>query len=494
MAAWAPRWSRVSGRSPAWAALAVLACGTQDRLSLGAVTLDAGSGGPGTESGAGDRDAGSAEAGDEGGLVFPPCVGLQCSVNRSCPMGGHTTVTGKVFDPAGQNPLYSVLVFVPSDPTGTLPPITPGTTTCNTCDASIGRYVAATTTDATGSFTLRDVPTGAHVPLVVQTGKWRRKQFIQTADCAETAVPQSMTRLPRNRSEGDMPQMALLTGGCDDLGCFMRSVGIDASEFSNPHGGGRLDIYKGLNGPSLSGGDAGNCTGAGCGLWSTRQDLEYYDMVLLACECDENLQSKPAAALTAMHDWLDEGGKVFATHYHYTWFQNGGLDFQGVATWLGTSFALGSGTYALDTSFPKGQVLHDWLANLGGLSGGGIALNSVAASASTVHAPAVRWIYDPSTSAGDAKYLSFLTPVGGVPGPADAGADGGSDGGDPHYCGKAVFTDLHTSGAPSGDVPAACSPGTLTAQQKALEFLFFDLSACVAPDTMTPPLPPPSPP
>jgi hypothetical protein len=107
----------------------------------------------------------------------------------------------------------------------------------------------------------------------------------------------------------------------------------------------------------------------------------------------------------------------------------------------------------------------------------------------------VRWIYDPSTSPdSDAKYLSFLTPVGGVPGPPDGGADGGSDGGDPHYCGKAVFTDLHTSGAPSGDVPAACSPGTLTAQQKALEFLFFDLSACVAPDTTTPPLPPPSPP
>jgi hypothetical protein len=465
----------------------MMACGTQDQLSLGAIPLEAGPTEQGAEGGAGDRDGAPAEAGDESGLMLGQCVGLQCSVNRSCPNGGHTTLTGKVFDPAGQNPLYSVLVFVPTDPAGALQPIAPGTTTCNTCDASIGRYVAATTTDATGSFTLTDVPTGSHVPLVVQTGKFRRKQFVQTTDCASTAVPASMTRLPRNRSEGDMPQMALLTGGCDDLGCFMRSVGIDASEFSSPHGGGRLDVYRGDNGPGLSTGDAGNCTGPGCGLWSTRQDLEYYDMVLLACECDENIQAKPASALAAMHDWLDEGGKVFATHYHYMWFQNGGPDFQGVATWLGPSFAVGSGTYQFDTSFPKGQKLHDWLANLGALSDGGIPLTSVATSMSTAHAPAVRWIYDQSTSPENTKYLSFTTPVGGI----GTGADGGPD---PNYCGKAVFTDLHASGAPSGDVPSACTPSTLTAQQKALEFLFFDLSACVAPDTMAPPLPPPSPP
>jgi hypothetical protein len=118
-------------------------------------------------------------------------------------------------------------------------------------------------------------------------------------------------------------------------------------------------------------------------------------------------------------------------------------------------------------------------------------MTGVATSISTVQSPAVRWIYDPATTPGDTKYLSFLTPVGGVPGAADGGFDAGS--GSP-YCGKAVLTDLHTSGAPSGYVPAACTPGTLTPQQKALEFLFFDLSACVAPDTQPPPLPPPSPP
>jgi hypothetical protein len=65
------------------------------------------------------------------------------------------------------------------------------------------------------------------------------------------------------------------------------------------------------------------------------------------------------------------------------------------------------------------------------------------------------------------------------------------------YCGKAVFTDLHSSSsltATATSVPANCTVGPLTPQQKALEFLFFDLSSCVSDDTMQPPpLPPPLP-
>ena len=67
-----------------------------------------------------------------------------------------------------------------------------------------------------------------------------------------------------------------------------------------------------------------------------------------------------------MHDWLDEGGKVFATHFHYTWFQNGPADFQTVATWLGSSVGSGTCNCTIDTSFPKGQTFHDWLGAVGG--------------------------------------------------------------------------------------------------------------------------------
>ncbi|MGH7434616.1 MAG: hypothetical protein ACRENE_03000, partial [Polyangiaceae bacterium] len=70
----------------------------------------------------------------------------------------------------------------------------------------------------------------------------------------------------------------------------------------------------------------------------------------------------------------------------------------------------------------------------------------------------------------------------------------GSSGESKVYCGKAVFTDLHTSGSPSNDIPGSCPTSGLSAQQKALEYMFFDLAACVSPPNAPPPMPPANPP
>jgi hypothetical protein len=469
----------------------------------------------------GDADSGTSFAGatnnDNGstgvlfsadaGPIAAPCTGggLQCYV----PTGCNTTLSGTVYDPAGKNPLYNVAVFVPNDPAGKLPAIQTGTHSCNSCDTPIGDYVAIGVTDAKGHFSISGVPATTHVPLVVQVGKWRREVFLsQVKSCTDNQVPAAASRLPKNRNEGDMPQMGLLTGGLDDLGCFLKRMGIDDGEYSAPRAGGRLDIYQGLdsplgvtigNGPGLSNGQtAGNCTTASCPLWASKSSLEYYDMVLLACEGSESNQTKPAAAMTAMHDWLGEGGKVFATHFHYTWFKNGPTDFQSVATWLGSSAGIGAGNYTVNTGFPKGQTFHDWLGNVGALTGNAIAMNGVATSVSTIGTPATGWISDPNTSPADVKYLSFLTPIGGLPGGGplpDAGAAGDAAAGEPsapQYCGKAVFSDLHAGGGPAGDIPGACSTAAMSAQEKALEFLFFDLAACVHPDQLPPPPPPQS--
>ncbi len=425
-------------------------------------------------------------------------TGWNCKVDTTCG-SSPTTLTGKVYDPAGANPLFNIAVFIPDDPTQ-LPPITLGTHTCNTCDVPIGNYVAATQTDTSGSFTLKGVPTGKGVPVTIQVGKWRRTIPIDIPkSCATNTVQGNVLRLPSKHSQGDMPQMALLTGGFDNLGCFLYKMGVDPGEYSAPHGGGRLDIYEGVNaplgamignGPGLSnGGTAGDChSGNSCPLWASKSSLESYDMVLLACEGDTWTQTKPASSITAMHDWLNEGGKVFATHFHYLWFQSGPADFQGTATWKGTSTGFGMGNYDLDTSFAKGKYFQQWLSNVGvtSASSGTIAMNGVADSVGTVNQTppqaTVRWIYDP-LSPNDTKYLSFGTPIGG--------ATGGSGETKP-YCGKAVFSDLHAGGAPAGDVPGACKAGALTDQEKALEFLFFDLSACVQNDMKPiPMLPPP---
>ncbi len=209
---------------------------------------------------------------------------------------------GTVFDPAGKNPLGNIVVYVPNS-TSALPPIATGESVCSSCATSIGDYAAVTITGSDGTFTLTDVPAVANLPVVVQTGKWRRRITVsEVAGCATTTLPDSgptQLRLPRSRTEGNMPQMAILTGGADDLGCFLTRVGVDSSEYTAPHAGGRVDVYQGLaaagsstgpdggasvNGPGLSGGVAGDCTTTSCPLWSSTSSLDAYDVVFLGCE------------------------------------------------------------------------------------------------------------------------------------------------------------------------------------------------------------------
>jgi hypothetical protein len=411
-----------------------------------------------------------------------------CFVDSTC--STPTTLTGRVFDPAGQNPVYNVVVYIPED-VSKLEPVTLGTNTCNTCQTSIVDYVAATTTDETGSFTLSGVPTGTGVPVTVQLGKWRRTIPVDiTNDCgtntvsvAPTSVP--LLRLPAKRSEGDLPQMALLTGGCDELGCFLTKVGIDPTEFTAPHAAGRVDVYQGLAaadaGPPLSNGTAGDCTRATCPLWSTRQALEAYDVVLLGCECGEHNETKPPSAIQAMHDWLDEGGKLLATHYQDTWFKNGPADFQGVGAWLPSETnGPTPGPFGIDTTTNWGMGLQSWLDNLGALNAdGGLPLNpaNVSASVSSVRASGSQWVYAEPLSASVPKILSFPTPVGGGV-PPDAGA-----GGPPMlYCGQGVFTDVHAGGggqSSAAPVPASCTTGAMSAEEKTLEFVFFNMAGGV---------------
>jgi hypothetical protein len=432
---------------------------------------------------------GAAPTTDGPPLVVPAdanCPGpdLRCHVDACS--GPATSVSGTVYDPASKTPIPHVFVFVPSDPNGQIPTITPGANTCGSCDVPIGSYVTATMSSATGSFSLTGVPTGTHVPIVFQIGKWRREVFVSTTSCQNTVLTAADTHLPASRAQGDMPAMALLTGGVDDLGCFLSRVGIDHSEYTSPHGGGRIDVYQGLslpgNAPGLSTGTAGNCTNTSCPLWSSKSSLEAYDIVLLACEgntydstLDSGLGSSSnvtAAAKQAMHDWLDEGGKVFATHLHYTWFMNGPPDFQGVAVWKGYNLGNATGNEAIVTTFPKGRDLETALADAGALTDGAIALHGLGDSVGSVTAPTLAWITDPTTS--DIKYMTFTTPVVG-------GA-----------CGKAAFSDLHAGGMPSGDVPGSCAAQALSTQDMAMELLFFDLSACVSDDSKAPPGPPPS--
>ena len=310
---------------------------------------NSGNGGGGGSTGHGGI-SGSTGNGGSGGAIGP-CTNLQCKQStctmgnctvHACSGGARTTVSGTVFDPAGKVPLYNVTVYVPNK---ALDPIADGPS-CDPCDPTTGTSllsgdpITIAKTDVTGHFQLGlggggDVPAGANIPLVIQVGKWQRQITIpNVAACTDTALTDTtMTRLPRNQSEGHIPKMALTTGQLDALECLLRKVGIADSEFTPETGNGRVNFYAGGGGTSsyattLNGGAAFTPVHP---WWDSLSNLAKYDIVLHSCEGNfgsfdptqgtQPMSAKSQAARQALQDFADMGGRVFASHWHVYWFE-----------------------------------------------------------------------------------------------------------------------------------------------------------------------------
>jgi hypothetical protein len=427
------------------------------------------------------------------------CSGIQCQIAKdNCPATSQTTLTGVIYDPAGKIPLYNILVYVPN---ATPAAITSGAT-CDKCDTYVtGSPIAVALTDAQGRFSLKNIPSGANIPVVIQTGKWRRQITIANVPaCASTALTdKNQTRLPKNKGEGDIPLIAIATGGSDALECLLRSVGIDEVEFTNDSGAGRIHLFQGYRAsPTLMAGGASSTLSPVNQLWASVTSMRRYDVVLMACEGDAGQQrSRTAPQYAAVRGYGDIGGRIFGSHFHNGWIRSeDGTPSQGypaVAVFPSGAHALDKPVpypLMIDSSFPKGMAFRDWLVNVGATPTPGTIL--VHDGEHTVDAviPGIsqQWIYGQDTSRSPTKpvveYFSFSTPVGAT---------------STNVCGRMVFTDIHVSqgGGDNAAVPfpTRCGPipTDLTPEQKTLVFSLFDLSSCAQVETGTP-TPPPVPP
>jgi hypothetical protein len=304
---------------------------------------------------------------------------------------------------------------------------------------------------------------------------------IDTQPCIENQLPLGSVRLPRNQQEGDIPLTAIATGNVDRLQCLLRKIGIDDSEFTEPTGNGRIHMYV-SNGSTLSQNTPSLTQLAG--LMANQSDLGKYTQVLLPCEGLE--LAKPAESQANFLNYVNTGGRAFATHYSYTWlYMNGPL--ANTAQWMPPP-QFGGGMNAdtlvanIDTSFQKGADFATWLSLTGALSNAMPPQITISEPRNDVvsvppMSGGLRWIYvdDPAS----VQHFTIDTPVGASP---------------DQTCGRVVFSDFHVLNAMTNGktFPAECDDMPLTAQEKVLEFMLFDLASCIGP--ATPPAPPPPPP
>ena len=447
------------------------------------------SGGPTGPIGFGGLDAG-------GGEGSKPCTNL-CLRQKQCTNGGTTSLSGTVMDPAGKVPLYNVLVYVPNAPVA---PITSGAT-CDRCGSVSGDPLVTAITGVDGKFKLENVPVGENIPLVVQIGKWRRQLVIPNVpECTDTPLDAEQIRLPRRKSEGDIPQIALTTGGADVMECWLRKVGLADEEFTVGTGDGKVHFYAGY-GPNVTTSFQGGAAFTPAqDFWSTQANLMKYDIVILSCEGITAPQTKPPAALAAMKEYANAGGRVFASHWHRFWFNTAARGqepagpqpspFEDMATWRDRGDPSNPSYGTINVSFPKGQAMHDWLAQptvqalcpIPGLcnnanQAGKLRIDDPRHNVDAVDPNrATSWITVPNGQNTAHEYISFNTPI---PAPED------------QKCGRVVYSDLHVTTADEhGPWPNGCKTTDLTPQEKALEFMLFDLSSCIQSDK-EPPAPPP---
>jgi hypothetical protein len=461
-----------------------------------------------------DGGASSSGSGD-GGTSTLVCddAGLNCH----CSDGNTTTITGVVYDPAGKNPLYNVVVYVP-DPASPLPNLDAATPPVCGCAPLYPKSVLAESapTDASGHFSVPCAPSG-NVSLVVQAGKWRMQYDNITVLAGQQNVVPNL-RLPRNGTEGSLPNIAISTGGADSLECLPLRIGVDPAEYvAGSATGGHIHIYTGFNGASTAQG----AVPSDQNLWDQQAHLDQHDVVLLSCEGQETTGGNPGTPMNAtfqgyLQSYADRGGRVFASHFHYAWFNTGPYATapNTLGTWItggqqindGLSFAGDiDTTLASGAPFPEGAALDAWLGNVGALTAGQLPIWFTRHNVQLLtQPPSTEWIHlDPASpmlpmaDQSATQYFSVDTPIGATP---------------EAVCGRLVYSDLHVSGGPGANqpgvppdyanagrrggggnvAPTGCAAHTLTPQEDALEFMLFDLSSCIVPAGFTTPgMPPP---
>ncbi len=407
------------------------------------------------------------------------CTGL-CLQQVSCPNGGTTTISGTVYAPNGTDPLPNVLVFVPN---ATPAPFTDGVS-CPVAGAPpSGSPLVGTTTAVDGTFTISNVPVGANIPLVIQSGSWRR-QLVVPSVAACTNTPFS-AQMPQNQSQGDIPKIAIATGNADQVECVLRKIGVADTEFTDPSGTGRINLYAGEDSP---GAQIDAATPSESVLMGTPTVTNSYDVIMLPCQGTPSLSGKTKAELQGFVNFANSGGRVYSSHYSWD-YMYGNPYLPSVANWDVEQPAPPDGYATVNINFAQGETLAQWLQLVGATTTEGqMAISTLRHDFDGVIAPTQSWLTlnqgGTGTDANPVMQFVYDAPVGAA-----------------NQCGRVLFNEYHVENpvnAPAGlKFPCECQAcdangkpiGTIapmSAQEKLLEYMLFELTNDGGQPTLSP--------
>jgi hypothetical protein len=418
--------------------------------------------------------------------------------------------TPSMFLPTGVaygDPVPNVFVYIPNSAVQPFVPRSMETAAqqCSTCGADVsGSPLVQTTTAFDGTFTLSNVPVGTSIPIVIQLGRWRRQFTVSVgASCGANTVndptmPAGILMMPSKQSEGDIPLTAISTGQLDAMECVLLKMGIDPTEFTIDTStyDGRVHIYDG-NGATAS---VAATTPGEPALMGASGTFNNYDQIIFPCWGVDpttvgSANAKSATELANLVAYANAGGHFFATHYSYSWLY-ANSPFSTTAAWdvnadqnVPTTTGVVSQTVPLLPVSTPG-VFVEWLNYIQALENSSappppnpadVTITSARHDVDAVSGQSTAWITgtDPSPKAGSSSemllHYTFDTPVGQA-----------------SQCGHAIFSDFHVTNqgntslyAFPADSAAECGTSPMTAQEKILEYMIWDLASCV----VTPPQP-----
>ena len=422
----------------------------------------------GSPVGAAVVDASSGDASDDVWLdPFPeaavdagaPCKNLQCQ-QVVCAAGKTTTITGQVVTPTASiygkpDPVYDAIVYVPNGPVAAMP----SGMSCDDCGPPLSTPLVAAATLVSGRFILGSVPIGKSIPLVVQSGHWRKQLTIDVSPCVDNPLPEPIA-LPSTTAEGDLPRIAIATSDSDPIECLLRKMGIADSEFTTPSGSGHVHLFHG-DGATLPGAPDKSA------LYASLSTLKPYDSRV------PSLGQRPGHRGRSRH----RGRRAFglsrrrwaSLHHRTLLLVDQGQSPAVVGRAVDGVGALGAPVdVTASTLTPYGADLGKWLAAAGALAN---APNPFPISSSGVIATAQSSLATfpalSSTSPPSLQAFAFDAPVGGNV-----------------HCGRAVYASFNAAAAQSGagkTFPAECDAKPLTPQEKAFEYFLFAARCTVSP-------------